>query len=218
MFCRLLGFSLLCLALTRPVRAESGLNQTYTGMPRGFYIRAGRAAAADGTHYGLAAEMKRHKNKPKGTPRVQSVEAPSENIQIHESFINIRLTISLDVEEAKIRKNMLNFSQFMSRDEDSKKEDETRSVRRPSRKKEGLIIRTQTEMLRSNFSLPRGEENNMEDRRHRLMRASRRKEGHRIQKKTSRPSWSKMEVRRRWLMRALLRIMKKNALVSKTKY
>ena len=129
--------------------------------------------------------------------------------------------MGLDVEKANIQKSMLSFSQFMSRDKDSNKEDKTRSMMGPPRKKEGLK-RTQTKMLNSKRSLPRDEENNMEYRRHCLMRASRRKEGHSIQKKSSRPSWSKLEDRRWCLMRALLRkndmglrIMKKSAMFSK---
>ena len=71
----------------------------------------------------------------------------------------------------------------MSRVKDSNKEDKTRSMMGPSRKKGGLK-RTQTKILRSKRSVPRGEENKMKDRRHNLMRASRRK-------------WYKMEERRR---------------------
>ena len=125
--------------------------------------------------------------------------------------------ISLDVEEAKIQKNMLSSSQSLSREEDSGKEDQTRSMSGPSKRREGLK-RTWAKMLMSKPSVPRGEENNMEDRTHCLMRASRRKQ-------------SKMEERRRWLIKALSRIngpflghgswshgpwiMKRNAMFSK---
>ena len=159
--------------------------------------------------------------KPKGIPRVWNLQTHSENTQIQDSFINIRLTIGLDVGKAKKQKTMLSFSQFMSRDKDNNMEDQTRSMLGASRKREGFK-RTPTEILKSKRSVPRGEENNMEDKRHCLMGASRRKEGPSILKKKSMPSWSKMIDRRRCLMKALLkkkemglRIMKKNAMFSK---
>ena len=70
--------------------------------------------------------------KTKGTPRVWSFEAPSENTK------TIQIILGLDVEKANIQKSMLSFSQFMSRDKDSNKEDKTRSMMGPPRKKEGL--------------------------------------------------------------------------------
>ena len=162
-----------------------------------------------------------HQTRPKGAQMVLSLENSSENIQIPEIFMQIRLTIGLDVEKANIERSMVSFSQYLSRVKDSNKEDKTRSMMGPSRKKEGLKG-TKTKVLRSKRSVPRGEENKMEDRRQCLMRASRRKEGRSIQKKSSRPKWSKLEDRRRCLRRALLRkkemglrIMKKNAMFSK---
>ena len=164
----LLGFSLLCLALTKPVRAGSRVHQT--------------------------------------------------KVQCLRKWISILRAINPDVGEAKIQKKILSSSQPIPREEENNIDGSSMSG--PSgKKKRGK--RTQTMMLRSNWSWPRGEENNMEDRRQSLTRASRNRESRRFQKKMLRTMWSNIEDRRCCLMSAQwknemsLRILKKNAMFSR---
>ena len=167
------GFSMLLLALTRPVRAGPRLHQ----------IRS------------------------KDTPWVWSVRVPTRNTHIQDRLIDILLTIRVDVKEAKIQENMSGSSQFMSMDEDRvgfhDKEDETRRMKGTSGKKEGLQ-RDHIKMLSSDWYGPKGEESIMKNKRHRLSKSSRRKNCHRIKRKMSLPSCSKLEDRRQCLRRALL--------------
>ena len=79
-----------------------------------------------------------HQTRPKGIQRVWSVVTPTENIQIQDTLIKILQTIILDVQEAKIQRNMLSSRQSLSRDEYSGNENQTRSMSGPYRKREGI--------------------------------------------------------------------------------
>ena len=69
-----------------------------------------------------------HQTRPKGTQRVWSVVTTTENIHIQDSLIKILQTIILDVQEAKIQRNMSSSRQSLSRDEYSGNENQTRSM------------------------------------------------------------------------------------------